>query len=736
MKSSFAIPIALAALALPPMAAAQSPVVGGLHHAGADRFAGAVLAGELACAACHSTTREAFAPKAGPDLSLIGSRANAAHLRDYIASPSTVKPGTTMPDVLAHLPEAEREETANAIAHYLASLGTPPVSVPPAAESVERGAKLYHSVGCVACHSPEKPLAGSVPLGPLEAKYSVASLSAFLQEPLAARPSGRMPDSHLDSFEADDIASYLLRAQQAAVEFMKPDAALAERGKLLFKQHRCDACHETGEKPAALDLPPLDKLRSGEGCLSAKPGAWPHYPLSEEQRSSLKAALGEVGKEWEPEEKVGLTLTRMNCIACHQRGELGGIPADRNDYFTGREESLGEQGRIPPGLTGVGAKLKAEWLREVLANGGGVRTAMNTRMPKFGAANTAGLAEWLKQLDTLPPMPFERLQKADKPDQVGREMVGAKGLNCIACHTFRGRSAAIPGPELTTMTERLEEKWFHHFLAQPQRFVPLIVMPGFWPDGKSTQPDILGGDPGRQRDAIWQYLSRGPEAGEPAGLVLEPLVIEVKDEPVIVRRAFPGIGKRGIGVGYPGGINLAFDATQMRLATVWSGGFIEASGLWRGQGSGQARLLGEAPVQLPAGPAFAVLAAPADPWPAAAPAKPSFKGYHLDARRRPVFRYAPGDFSVEDAIVEKRDEAGKLYFERTLRIASPPAGLHFRAAADPSIEPRGANEFVVGKKLLIRATPPLLARDTGAGKELLLPAAAEMKLEYHFTNPS
>lgn len=713
-------------------AGAEPPVIGGLHHAGADKFAGAVLAGELACAACHSTSQPALAAKPGPDLSAVGSRVNGAHLRDYIANPSAVKPGTTMPDVLAHLPQAEREETANAIAHYLATLGKPAAAVAPAEEAVKRGEKLYHSVGCVACHSPEKPLPGSVPLGPIEEKYTLASLKAFLEDPLAARPAGRMPDSHLDEFEAEDIASYLLRGQKLPIEEFVPDAALAARGKVLFAEHRCNACHSAGEKTLIPDLPPLGKLRPGEGCLSEKQGKWPHYPLSEDQRTSLAAAVAEEGKAWTPESMVPLTLTRLNCIACHQRDGLGGIPGDRNPYFTGREESLGEQGRIPPSLTGVGAKLKAEWLREVLANGGGVRTAMNTRMPKFGAANTAGLADWLKQLDTLPPLPFERVPKADKPDQLGRELVGAKGMNCIACHTFRGRSAAIAGPELTTMTERLEENWFHHFLAQPQRFAPLIVMPSFWPDGKSPLPDVLGGDPGRQRDVIWQYLSRGPEAGEPAGLVLEPLMLEVKDQAVIVRRAFPGIGKRGIGVGYPGGINLAFDASQMRLATLWSGGFIEASGLWRGQGSGQARLLGKDPVNLPAGPAFAVLATPDAPWPEAPAGKPAFKGYQLDAQQRPTFRYAPGAFTVEDAFIERRDAAGKVFLERTLKVASPPAGLHFRVAADPSIEAKG-NESVIGGKLVVRLSPPFTVRDTGKGKELLLPAAAEMKLEYHLT---
>lgn len=720
-------------------ARAQPPFVAALEREGVEAVSGAVLVSELACTACHGTGQEELAAKPGPDLSAVGARVNGAHLRRFIAAPSRVKPGTTMPDVLAHLPDDQREETADALAHYLASLGQPAATTPPQPDAVERGAKLYHSVGCVACHAPATEVPGSVPLGPLAEKYTVASLTAFLERPLDVRPGGRMPDGHLERGEAEDIASYLLRGQQTPLEAFATDSALAARGKALFTEHRCHACHTTGEKLAPPSLTAFGDLHLDDGCLTNRSGAWPHYPLTETQRGALRAAIADERRTWTPAEQVQLALTRLNCLACHERDGLGGIVTERNAYFTGREESLGEQGRLPPPLTGVGAKLKAPWLREVIANGAGVRTTMNTRMPKFGAANAEPLVALFRHLDPRPPAQFERVPPSAKPEEIGRELAGAKGLNCIACHAFRGRSIAIRGLELTTLTERLEEDWFHRFLAQPQRFAPLTVMPNFWPDGISALPGVLGGDPGRQRDALWQFLERGPEAGEPAGLVLERLVVEVADEAVIIRRAFPGIGKRGIGVGYPGGINLAFDAQQMRLASVWSGGFIEASGLWRGQGAGQAHLLGQDTVEFPPGPAFARLAAPDAAWPAPDPEpRPSpfsFKGYVLDAQQRPTFRYALEGFIVEDFFIERRDPAGRLFFERTLKFpAPPPANLHFRIAVDESIEPVGANDFAVGQRLKVRLTAPGTVRNAGPAKELLLPVVGgELRLEYHLT---
>ena len=106
-------------------AGAAPPFVGGLarHEKASPKISGAVLINELSCFACHASSRAEFAAKAGPDLSTVGSRVMGEHLRRFIEAPSTTKSGTTMPDVLGHLPAAERASRAEALAHYLASLG-------------------------------------------------------------------------------------------------------------------------------------------------------------------------------------------------------------------------------------------------------------------------------------------------------------------------------------------------------------------------------------------------------------------------------------------------------------------------------------------------------------------------------------------------------------------------------------------------------------------------------------
>jgi len=56
------------------------------------------------------------------------------------------------------------------------------------------------------------------------------------------------------------------------------------------------------------------------------------------------------------------------------------------------QQEMGEEGRVPPTLTGVGAKLNENYLRHILNDGAHDRPYVNTRMPKFGAGNADDFA--------------------------------------------------------------------------------------------------------------------------------------------------------------------------------------------------------------------------------------------------------------------------------------------------------------------------------------------------------
>jgi hypothetical protein len=82
-----------------------------------------------------------------------------------------------------------------------------------------------------------------------------------------------------------------------------------------------------------------------------------------------------------------------------------------------------------------------------------------------------------------------------------------------------------------------------------------------------------------------------------------------------------------------------------------------------------------------------------------------FRGYHLDAARRPTLRYRYGEIAVEDYFEDVRDEKGAAYFKRILRFetAAPPPPFYFRAAAGQNVTARSDREFGIAR-LRVRIT--------------------------------
>ncbi len=720
--------IAFALLALPFSLSLANPVVSGLSASNENdlAFAGRVLLSELSCTTCHQGHIEA---KGGPVLDQVGGRIHPDYLEKFIAAPHTTKPGTSMPDLMSHMNEKERTDAAGAISDYLLKNSAITFSLQPIEpERVENGRELFHRVGCVACHSPEKKdLADSPPLQGIETKYSLESLTVFLKDPLESRPSGRMPDMQLSHWEALDIANYLLREQ----DLKSPETRIFDRaseGEVLFKKMGCMQCHQPSEAQADYGRA-FDKLDHSKSCTSAE------YSLSPLQKKQISAALKAEAQEIDSSQRILLTMARLNCTACHQRGENGGPSAERDEYFTTSNLNLGEQARIPPSLKGVGAKLKQEWLQKVITGGTSVRPYMNTRMPKFGIKNIEKLPSQFAETDSLPPLEFERVKDAKLARETGQQLAGDKNLSCVACHTYKGESATtLNGVELTSMTQRLQENWFHHYMRNPQQFHPTTIMPGFWPGGKPTRPEILDGNTGKQIDAIWQYLSRGKEGRTPSGIRRKPLYYSSSNgEAVMLRRQYRGIGKRGIGVGYPAKINLSFDAGQLRLGSIWKGEFGEMSGVWRSQGSGNVNENTREVVRFPTGPAFAQLPSEDTPWPTLEEGEKAegfqFLGYSLDTKQRPEFRYTYAGIEVRDYFV---DSPGQL--TRKLTFAEPmPQNTYFRIANDEQLQAHQTegNSFKFPHGLKIELSRKGNVRK---GTELIVPLekASELSIKYQF----
>ena len=100
------LPLAALWLSLAWTATAQPMIPGATAEGLSAALKGTVLIEELNCVACHSAEGTlASRSKTAPRLAEIGKRARPSFIESFIRDPHGTKPGTTMPDVLARLPD-------------------------------------------------------------------------------------------------------------------------------------------------------------------------------------------------------------------------------------------------------------------------------------------------------------------------------------------------------------------------------------------------------------------------------------------------------------------------------------------------------------------------------------------------------------------------------------------------------------------------------------------------------
>jgi mono/diheme cytochrome c family protein len=523
------------------------------------------------------------------------------------------------------------------------------------------------------------------------------------------------------------------------------DLAKAAAGASHYLSLQCAKCHGDLPTPTPVSVlvpaaKPLDQIaaRQPRGCLSPRPAApAAAFAITDRQRQVILSTLQH--KEsliaaLDSDQRIHRTLTTLNCYACHQRGKIGGSHGLRRDYLKSvGEVDLGEEGRIPPSLTGVGAKLQPAWMRVLLNEGGKVRPYMATRMPRFGEANVAHLPHLFDSTDTRPdaqPEPDVLSPAGFGAAKHGRVLTGTSGLSCIACHTFDGRpSLGVPAVDLATTGRRLKWDWFRRYLLDPASLRPGTRMPSFWPAGVAANRTVLNGDTEQQLGALWAYLARQNFTDLPDGLIQGKQEIRALGEAAIYRHFIEGGGPRAIGVGFPEKANLCFDGEDLRLAMIWHGPFIDAAKHRTGRGQGYEKPLGGNVVSLPSGPAFARLDGDDAAWPEIKGRPPGwrFAGYRLDALQRPIFRYAFSGIEVEDYAIAKPGEVD-AFFERklTFQAANPPVNLVFRAASGSKIENQSDGTFVIDDRVRMRfpgAGPRIRAQSNRM--ELLVPVVFE-----------
>lgn len=632
-------------LALPGMRANAEPLVTGFdrfHAAKPSAEGGRLLYNELGCANCHGG-ETGLPVRRGPELTGIAQRVNAEWLRKFLANPSAVHEGSAMPQVLA-------PSEVEPVLHWLDSLKPTKTNAKPKKMghvNAARGSELFHTFGCVACHAPGKdfqppdgmPKAAnfthrSVAFQNLSEKHVLSSLADFIRDPLKVRADGRMPRTAMDEQDAVDIAGYLLNFEGSdgsiapKIPAFTADKALAERGRGIVASLRCAACHDLPKDVAAKPVP---LQQAGGGCLGdSKIAGVPRYELSAPQREALSLFLKHRSEPATPQQIATLTLESLNCLACHDRDGLGGPDLARKAYFLG-DHNLGDTGKYPPPLTGVGRKLQPEWLAKVLTGEFRVRPYLQTKMPVYGAA-TAPLGALLATADAK-----KETALPGGDDTAGRKLMGTLGgLGCITCHRWgEHASLGIEGLDLSNLGQRIQPGWLREYAVNPAAYRAGTLMPSFWPEGKAANRDILGGDSDKQIASIYSFAKSAN--GEPEGFPVTAngaFEIIPKDRPIVQRTFMEGVGTHAILVGFPSGIHLAYDGKNARPALAWKGKFFDAYNTWFSRFAPFEKPLGDAVVKWPV--------------PSASTSDVRFEGYRLDAQGVPTFLLSVGGVRVEE----------------------------------------------------------------------------------------
>ncbi|MDX1564310.1 MAG: c-type cytochrome, partial [Phycisphaeraceae bacterium] len=189
------------------------------------------------------------------------------------------------------------------------------------------------------------------------------------------------------------------------------DPRQVKTGAMMFAMMGCSSCHtqvKAGPAPPFVaarkgKTPPLASLNTAAetGCLSENvPKGRPNYDLDGDQKKAIRAALAakaDLAKPRTPDKQILHDLTTLGCLQCHQRDGIGGPDEKRNDYFKmAIQAEMGDEGRLPPTLSGIGAKLKPEALKGIVQAGRlHVRPYMSTRMPVFQVEATDALLDRL-----------------------------------------------------------------------------------------------------------------------------------------------------------------------------------------------------------------------------------------------------------------------------------------------------------------------------------------------------
>jgi mono/diheme cytochrome c family protein len=491
---------------------------------------GRELFATMNCGRCHASpideNLDVAMPELGrdsPSLTNVGRRFGRQWLYQWIERPHAMRNQITMPQVISE--SADAAEIADLVAYLetLRTQGNSAIASEPRDEDelIEQGLVLYEDLGCIGCHHFEEPDSEDpydrISLRFIADKYQEGYLLQFLLRPHAHYAWRKMPDFQLTDDEARSIAAYV-RDYASPLPTREFDDGSAGRGKQIFEDRGCAACHAVDDTPLEWEVelrPVFASAHRNKGCLAQEDvqrATAPQFQLTREAREALQAFVQTDGES--------LNYRHMSAAAERHFEQLGCATCHRRDAAAPTlpiallEE--GEQGHPPellPPLTWTGEKLFTPWIMKLLRGElkKKSRPWLKGRMPAFPAYAEV-LAHGIVEQHAIEAKQMESVVANPDLIRVGEKLISKdEGFHCLQCHAVPGKNpeAAFEsqGIDFDLIPTRVRHEYFRRWLANPPQVDPATKMPRFSPDGKTTPvTNVLDGQAARQFEALWQYI--------------------------------------------------------------------------------------------------------------------------------------------------------------------------------------------------------------------------------------
>jgi Domain of Unknown Function (DUF1080) len=276
-----------------------------------------------------------------------------------------------------------------------------------------------------------------------------------------------------------------------------------------------------------------------------------------------------------------------------------------------------------------------------------------------------------------------------------------------------------------TVPARFEEVYLNNVLVQDQVAVTGPTAAAVFEDEKTTGPLVFQGDQGNIAVRNIRYRQTDAKAGKPDPNPIYPITVNPGQQPYLLRSFLEFDGKKRthvISVGFPLQMNYSYDLKQGALLMAWRGKYLDVTEMWHDRGEPQlAKPLGNV-IPFSAAPTLAILANREATWPdSIAFDDMQNKGYTLDAKKSPAFRYSFSNISVVDKLVPSDDSTSLL---RELNISGAVEGLYCRVIAADKIEAQDGELYAINDHsfyLRISKGMKPFIRQSGTKQEILIP---------------